>query len=775
MSEIMNIGRSGMLAFRTALTVTSENVANANTDGYSRRSVVTAEAAGSAGNPFYTSGTGQGVLVSDVRRAFDELVVGQVRDTGSAVASAITMVPALEQLENRMLPDAGGVEEMLSGYFEALEGLAAMPEDQGMRSVVLESGKGLANSIADMATDIRDLGDYLHAQGGQVLERVNGLLQEMDRLQQKMGLSSVPGSDNAVQDRRDKLLSDLSDLVDIRVDYSDLGIATVHLGSAPGGPMLLSVDGPARLTLNADLSLNVRAAEAGSLSSDAITRSVSGGQLHGLASSLGAINATLSDLNEFAGAIADQMNIIHESSRDGNGAPGVRMFSLNGWDAVPSPHNSGSSLAVASEIEGETPMSDTIRLVHDGGAGVWNAYDETNTLIGSGTNSLTLSGMTIELTGAAVDGDVITLEPTHGSAENMRFLLTEPDQIASGGALVVSPSMSNAGTSELTAQPGTETFTSMPTVESLLPTDGSSQGLLSDGVVGMIPASATEVTLASLAGSGTASDIMIFTREGTQIAGPALSGAAAASLLTTANGFADGAIYDGTMTGAANNYLGTQLSTDGSTAATQWLHLSNLPAEDLIVVAGPGNLEIGGSVTHGNGTEPDDRTVTLNVVDDSTGEVELLDQATGHRLGGGILDGNGQVEIAGFSLTLSAGYTTGDSFGIEASSSGTGDARGLTALAALRTRDNASGLGGFHAILTEIRTEVGGLTAAAQIKQEVAEAQHESAQAAHQAAAGVDLDTEAANLMKYQQAYQANARVMTVAQELFSTLMNSLR
>jgi flagellar hook-associated protein 1 FlgK len=420
-------------------------------------------------------------------------------------------------------------------------------------------------------------------------------------------------------------------------------------------------------------------------------------------------------------------------------------------------------------------MTDTIRLVHDGGAGVWNAYDETNTLIGSGTNSLTLPGMTIDLTGAAVDGDVITLEPTHGSAENMRFLLTEPDQIASGGALVVSPSMSNTGTSELTAQPGTETFTSMPTVESLLPTDGSSQGLLSDGVVGMIPASATEVTLASLAGGGTASDIMIFTREGTQIAGPALSGAAAASLLTTANGFADGAIYDGTMTGAANNYLGTQLSTDGSTAATQWLHLSNLPAEDLIVVAGPGNLEIGGSVTHGNGTEPDDRTVTLNVVDDSTGEVELLDQATGHRLGGGILDGNGQVEIAGFSLTLSAGYTTGDSFGIEASSSGTGDARGLTALAALRTRDNASGLGGFHAILTEIRTEVGGLTAAAQIKQEVAEAQHESAQAAHQAAAGVDLDTEAANLMKYQQAYQANARVMTVAQELFSTLMNSLR
>lgn len=775
MSDIMNIGRSGMLAYRTALTITSENVANADTEGYSRRTVVTSEAAGSASNAFFSSHTGKGVLIDDVRRAFDELVVGQVRDTGSAVASAETMVPALEQLENRMLPDAGGVEEMLSSYFEAIEGLAAMPEDRGMRSVMLEAGGGLATAIADMATDIRDLGEYLHAQGDQVLERVNGLLVEMDKLQQRMGLSSVPGADNAVLDRRDKLLKDLSDLVDINVTYSDIGIATVTLGSAPGGPTLLSSEGPARLTLNADLSLNVRGATAGSLATDAITRTPTAGQLHGLSSALGAINATLSDLNTFASTLAGQMNMIHESSRDASGAAGARMFSLNGWDARPAPSNSGSSLAVATEIEGETPPTDTIRLIRDETAGVWNAYDESNTLVGSGTTSITLTGMQIDLTGTAADGDVITMEPTHGNAENMRFLLTDVDQIASGGAMVVSPAVANTGTSTLTAQPGSETFTSLPTVESLLPTDGSSVGLLSDGVVGVIPASATEVTLASLSTGGTPSDIMIFTREGTQIAGPALSGAAAAALMTGANGFADGAVYDSSLTGQANNYLGTQLSTAGSTATAQWLNLTNLPAEDLIVVAGAGDLEIGGAITHGAATTVEDRAVTLNVVDDSTGEVELLDQSTGHRLGGGILDGNGDVEIAGFAFNLAAGYATGDSFGVEASTSGTGDARGLSALAALRTRDNSSGLGGYHALLTDIRTEVGGLTAAGKRKLEVAEAQNESALAAHQAAAGVDLDTEAASLMKYQQAYQANARIMTVAQELFSTLLSSLR
>lgn len=771
----MNIGISGMLASRTALTITSENVANADTEGYSRRSVITKEAAGAGSNPFSTSSTGQGVLIEDVRRAFDELVVAQVRETGGAVISAETMVPALEQLENRMLPDAGGVEEMLSSYFEAIEGLASMPEDRGMRSVMLEAGGGLASAVADMAGDIRDLGEYLHAQGDQVLGRINGLLVEMDKLQHRMGLSSVPGADNAVMDRRDKLLTDLSNLVDISVDYSDLGIATVSLGSGPGGPKLLSVDGPARVTMNADLSLNVRGASAGSLASDAVTRSASAGQLHGLASAVGAINATLSDLNSFASTLADQMNMIHQSSRDASGAEGVRMFSLNGWDAKPAPSNSGSSLAEATEIEGETPPTDTIRLIRDETAGVWNAYDESNTLLGSGTTSITLTGMQIDLTGTGSDGDVITLAPTHGNAENMRFLLTDVDQIASGGAMTISPAVANTGSSTLSAAPGSETFTSLPTVESLLPTDGSSVGLLSDGVVGVIPASATEVTLASLAGGSTASDIMVFTREGTQIAGPALSGAAAAALMTGANGFADGAVYDSSLTGAANNYLGTQLSTDGSTAATQWLHLTNLPAEDLIIVAGAGELEIGGAVTHGTATSNTDRTVTLNVIDDSTGEVELLDQATGHRLGGGVLDGNGDVEIAGFSFSLTAGYVTGDSFDVAASTSGMGDARGLSALADLRTRDNSSGLGGYHALLTDIRTEVGGLTAAGKRKLEVAEAQNESALAAHQAAAGVDLDTEAASLMKYQQAYQANARIMTVAQELFSTLLSSLR
>ncbi|MFY0682380.1 MAG: flagellar hook-associated protein FlgK [Thalassovita sp.] len=775
MTDLLNIGKSGMLAYRTALTVTSENVANADTEGYSRRSIVTKEAAGTATNPYANSMTGQGVLIDDVRRAFNSLVINQVRETGSAVASAETMLPAMEQLEDRMLPEAGGITSMLDGFFEAIEGLSATPSDRGMRSVLIESGGGLATAVSDLASDVSNLGDYLHAQGGQVVDRINGLLSEMYKLQEKIGYSSVPGADNAALDRRDKLLTDLSELIEVNVSYSDSGVATVRMGDSVGGPILLDPNGAARITLNADLSLNVRPYQAASDPELTLTRSASGGQLHGLGSALGALNATLTDLNEWAQTLADQMNTIHGASRDADGNQGVRMFSLNGWDADPAAANQGTSLATATEIEGEEFPSGRIRLIRDNTAGVWNAYDESNTLLGTGTNLITLTGVTIEITGNGAEGDIIDLEPTHGDAKNLTFLLDDPDQIASGGAMTVTASTANTGTATLSAAPDDTAFAYMAEVADILPTDGTAVDLLSSGVVGLIPAGTSEVTLASLSvGGGSPSDLMVFTREGTQIAGPGMSAAAAAALLTTGNGFADGAVYDGSLTGASDNYLGTQLSTDGTDANTNWLRLTNLPAEDLIVVAGAGALEIGGVITQGDGTNNADRTVTLNVVDSASGEVELLDQATGHRLGGGILDANGEVSIAGTTIQLSGTIQDGDEFDITASASGTGDARGLLALAALRSFDSSSGLGGFQSLMTEIRTEVGGTVAATEARLEVSQAQYETAVTAHSASSGVDLDTEAAALMKYQQAYQANARIMTVARELFSTLLNSL-
>ncbi|MDX1780303.1 MAG: flagellar hook-associated protein FlgK [Thalassovita sp.] len=774
MSDLLNVAKSGMVASRVGLTTTGENVANANTEGYSRREVMTSEMSGSTANPYFSAMNGHGVMIDDVRRAFDSLVIGEVRRTATALASAETMEPALEQLENRMLPEAGGIKETLADFFESVEGLAGTPEDNGLRSVVLQAGTSLAGAVADMADNIGDLATYLQGQGEQVVDRVNGILQELHRLQEQIGVNTIPGANNSIMDRRDLLLTDLSMLVEIQVSYGEMGQARVTMGNIPGGPVLLDENGPARVSMNSDLALVVRPASAASAPEETQVRAASGGRLHGLASALSAVNATLHDLNDWAQALSDEMNAVHMASRDENGDPGGRIFSLNGWDAAPAPANRGSVIVETTEVDGETPPDGDIRLIRDEVAGLWLAYDDTGTLLGNGTNQVVLPGVVIDVIGQPAEGDVIDLQATHGEAQNMRFLLDDIDQIATGGGLTVVAATANGGDAELSVSTVDRGSSGLPLMSDILPADGSSTTLISDGVIGVVPASASELTLASLNTGGSPSDIMVFTREGTQIAGPMLTAADAAALMTEANGFVNGAIYDGSLTGQTSNYLGTQLSTDGSGASAQWLRLTNLPYEDLIVVAGPGDLEIGGNITAGDGTEPDDRSMRMEVINAGTGEVELRDQISGHRLGGGIIDADGNVEIAGFSLTLTGTLQNGDLYDIGASSSGPGDARGLNALVVLRLANNETGVGGYDDRFTEMRTEVGGMLAAVQTKVQVDRARSEAAEIAFSASSGVDLDTEAAQLMKYQQAYQANTRVMSVAREIFSTLINSL-
>lgn len=71
-----------------------------------------------------------------------------------------------------------------------------------------------------------------------------------------------------------------------------------------------------------------------------------------------------------------------------------------------------------------------LTLLHDAAAGLWHAYDAGGTLLGSGAETLALPGLTLQMTGAAMDGDRLTVSPRQGRALDMRFLLTDTRQIA---------------------------------------------------------------------------------------------------------------------------------------------------------------------------------------------------------------------------------------------------------------------------------------------------------------------------------------------------------
>ncbi len=221
---------------------------------------------------------------------------------------------------------------------------------------------------------------------------------------------------------------------------------------------------------------------------------------------------------------------------------------------------------------------------------------------------------------------------------------------------------------------------------------------------------------------------------------------------------------------------GSALNPTATTAslAGQRLSLTNLPPEDLIVVmTGSGTLRMSGSLTAGPppSTAP---AVELRVVDAATRTVGLFDIATGHSIGTRTLDATGGAVIGGLAVTVSGNPATGDAFRLTPNSDGRNDGRALDGLLALRFADVATGRGGFARILADLQAETGTRAAAADQTLGARKAVNDTIRRADAEQGAVDLDAEAARMLELQQNYQAAAQVMTVAQEMFDTLLNAL-
>jgi flagellar hook-associated protein 1 FlgK len=101
--DLFSIAASGIAATRSAMSVTSSNIANVDTEGYSRRDTVQTEIAGAETSPLIRGIDQQGVQVTEIRRAFDQLLAARSRDAAGGLAAAEANAPYLRELETRLM------------------------------------------------------------------------------------------------------------------------------------------------------------------------------------------------------------------------------------------------------------------------------------------------------------------------------------------------------------------------------------------------------------------------------------------------------------------------------------------------------------------------------------------------------------------------------------------------------------------------------------------------------------------------------------------------
>lgn len=211
----------------------------------------------------------------------------------------------------------------------------------------------------------------------------------------------------------------------------------------------------------------------------------------------------------------------------------------------------------------------------------------------------------------------------------------------------------------------------------------------------------------------------------------------------------------------------------GASAASSYIRLTDIPDEDLIVIMGDdGAKRLGAQYQVGPPLKEADRKpefFRVEMVDQVSGRVELFDRVSGASIATRFSNGLARFNISGQDIELSGFAETGDSFNLATGQRAPGDARNMDALASLGQQ--RTGFKSFQDDFRAIAAGVGSRLEAARFTLLSNEAVRDAAVAAESELSGVNLDEEAAKLMSQQQAYQAAARILQTAREMFDTLI----
>ena len=513
MAGMFDIGSSGIQAYRKALTVTGQNIANLNTEGYRRREASLEEVSASQGDIMSISDqAGLGVRVSDISRAFDSFIAGRARDSNSDFSRADAYSGALETLETVLLPEDYDLTFSINEFFNGMSSIAQAPGDLAARVVALEQGRSLASGFSALASSIEQFQNAIVSEVKNTVSALNTELQGLADIQAKLISAGGSGkASNALLDQRDKSIGSISELAGVSVDYNVRGDVKLTLGSTGSGPVLIdSKDAGLMTVLVQDSQINVYSGAGGG--SQAQTQQLSSGALAGLVSAYETVSQSARDLDALARKVTLDLNKVHAGGLSLDGEAGSDLYSLDSYGIVQSATNLGSITAQVIPT-GTLPETDiSIEITYDKAAGLWRGRDAEGAVVASGASGFEYQGLSVRISGAPADGDVLSMSLSRGKAANMRFLLERPQEFAAAGAVLATQGLDNTGTAAVSVVDfAADVPSGLPDVTKMIANDGGVAGavrLRADGVVGVIPAGVGAIDLFSLKRQDTASFVL---------------------------------------------------------------------------------------------------------------------------------------------------------------------------------------------------------------------------------------------------------------------------
>jgi len=331
----LSVALSSLLASQQAMETSTNNVANANTPGYSRQRPNMVP-----GDPIIEGNLsfGTGVVLQRIESLRDSILEIQLNHETQSQSKLNTSLGALQQMQTMFSSASTGIGADITKFFTSLQQLSPDPSNVSLRQAVLTAVGNLATDFNTTASNLQSQRSNLDLNVVQSVGGINDLTAQIASVsQQIVSLENVHQDAGTLIDKQTSLIRQLSGLVDVSVIQTEHGIA---LTTSNGTPL---VSGGESFALTSQTGAGgLQRVLAGSQD---ITGSLTGGSLAGLIQirdqeipSLG------SSLDQLAAGLATALNTANRSGHDLNGNAGINLF-------VPPPAGGvGAAAALSANI-----------------------------------------------------------------------------------------------------------------------------------------------------------------------------------------------------------------------------------------------------------------------------------------------------------------------------------------------------------------------------------------------------------------------------------------
>jgi len=227
--SVLSVANSGLTASQKGLEVTSQNISNADTEGYSRKRLTLSA-------DYRYDGTygqlGMGVTVVNIARVRNTSIDGQIQRQNHQLGYFKQMDTSLESIENIFNePSTTGISNYMDDFFDSFNNLVNNPTDLAARSTVKTAATTLTGVFNNTALELDKLQETSNTNIASTVSKINDIGRQIFNLNREIASVEIGGQNaNDSRDRRDMLMKELSGLVDFDVVEGDQGQISVSVG-----------------------------------------------------------------------------------------------------------------------------------------------------------------------------------------------------------------------------------------------------------------------------------------------------------------------------------------------------------------------------------------------------------------------------------------------------------------------------------------------------------------------------------------------------------------